>query len=111
MDGELIFLIQGSAPNPFRVCFRRDGERLSATCTCNAGVLGKLCKHRLGLMKGDPFGLVGGSAEQVSLIQELFKGTEGESAMKGLLEAEAALVQAQTLFMSRKLTFLEAVHP
>ena len=75
MNGELIFLVQGNAPNPFRVCFRREGEGLSATCTCNAGALGKLCKHRLGLMKGDPFGLVGGSSAQVALIQELGLGS------------------------------------
>ena len=89
MDGELIFLVQGNPPDPFRVSFIREGKRLSATCTCNAGLLGKLCKHRLGLMKGDPTGLVGGSVEQVPLIQELFKDTEGEPALKGLLEAEA----------------------
>lgn len=109
MDGELIFLIQGSSPNPFRVCFRREGETLSATCTCNAGVLGKLCKHRLGLMKGDPFGLVGGSTEQVSLIQELFQGTAGEPALKDLLDAEGALLQAEALFTLKKTAFQSVV--
>lgn len=109
MDGELRFRIQGNAPEAFQVVFARVGDQLSATCTCNAGRLGKFCKHRLGLLKGEASGIVSGNAEQVSHIQGLFRGTPAEALLKGLLEAEAVLADAEADFTSRKNSFLRAV--
>lgn len=109
MDGELHFLVQGSTAAPFNVRFRRSGNHLYATCTCNAGLLGKLCKHRLGLMKGDPTGILGGNADQVHGILDLFKGTSGEGAAQELLEAEGHLNKAQALFTAKKEAFLALV--
>ena len=109
MDGEFLFLIQGNATEPFQVRFLREADRLTATCTCNAGLLGKLCKHRLGLLRGDLTGLVSGNQEQVPRIPDLFKGSDGEVPTKGLLEAEAALDHAQANFTLAKLAFLDVV--
>lgn len=109
MDQEFTFRLQGSVPTPFLVIFGRSGNALSATCTCNAGLLGKLCKHRLGLLKGDPTGIVGGNEAEVPQILELFRGTEGERALRELLETEASLSKAQALFTAKKNNFLTLV--
>lgn len=109
MDGELHFQIQGSGPAPFMVRFRRAGDHLYATCTCNAGLLGKLCKHRLGLMKGEPAGILSGNVAQVAQIPSLFEGTSGEVLLRDLLSAEARLTDAHEAFTQSKLAFLETV--
>ena len=109
MDEQLIFQIQGSAPNPFRVTFRLEAGQLSATCTCNAGLLGKLCKHRLGLLQGEPLGIVSGNEKDVPRIQGLFRGTEVEGALTELLRAEAVLSAAHQDFTEKKLAFLALV--
>lgn len=109
MDEQFIFQIQGSAPTPFRVTFQRKDGHLSATCTCNAGLLGKLCKHRLGLLRGEALGIVSGNEQDVPRIQELFRGTEAEGLLSELLKAEALLSAAHQDFTEKKLAFLARV--
>lgn len=109
MHHQLRFEITGNAPTPFQVAFSRTGNQLSATCTCNAGRLGKLCKHRMGLLKQDPSGLVSGNEAQISLIQGLFLASDAESTLEDLLQAEAALARAQRAFTQSKEAFLAIV--
>jgi len=46
------FSVQGSAPEPYHVLFRRNGANLSAYCTCPAGENGMYCKHRIRILQG-----------------------------------------------------------
>ena len=38
---EIKFLVQGSANEPYETSFFKDGEKLSAFCTCPAGTFGR----------------------------------------------------------------------
>ena len=109
MERSLTFFIQGSHPSPYEVTFTRTEEHLSATCTCNAGQLGKLCKHRLGLLKGESQNLASPNAQDIPRIHDLFKGSAGEALLRDLLDAEGILDQAKAEFTRAKVAFLEVV--
>ena len=87
------FLVQGSAPYPYRVTFELSGPRLSAFCTCPAGDKGLHCKHRLNILAGDTTGVIG-NADQVPLISTWLPGTQLEAALADLAQAEDALEKA-----------------
>jgi hypothetical protein len=82
------FLVQGSAPNPYRVVFRKIGLNFTATCTCPAGEVGQHCKHRIRIILGDPTDIVSKNVESVIEVQNWVKGTDVESALDDMLDAE-----------------------
>lgn len=43
---DICFLVQGSAEEPYKVTFKKNGSNLSAYCTCPAGENCQFCKHR-----------------------------------------------------------------
>lgn len=59
---DLVYLVQGSSPAPYTVCFRGAGSGLSAACSCPAGTRAKrFCKHVAALLKGE--------ADQLTLVE------------------------------------------
>jgi len=62
------FLVQGSEPLPYRVIFKRNGKNLKAACTCRAGAMGQLCKHRLSILNGDRNSVVSDNTDQISEV-------------------------------------------
>lgn len=71
---ELIFLVQGSRPKPYKIRFYGSGESLEARCSCPAGRnTGKFCKHIAGLLKGETDKLVDGA----DAIPELLERAQG----------------------------------
>lgn len=103
------FLVQGSAPNPYRVTFELSGVRLSAFCTCPAGEKGQYCKHRFNILAGKTDGVVS-NADQVALIPTWLPGTELKVALDNLAAAEAALEKAQKTVASAKKKVAAAMH-
>ncbi len=87
----LKFQVQGSAPKPYEVSIKKDGNKLTATCNCLAGRNGKYCKHRFELFKGSPKGVVGGDIDQIPNIPSMLIGTDVEMALNALKEAEKRL--------------------
>ena len=106
---ELIFMVQGSEPEPYRVVFRREAANFTATCTCRAGEVGQVCKHRVNLLKGETNGLVSGNSGQLSHLPGMFAGTDVARAFEKLAEAEVALEVAKTEFMKRKKALARAM--
>jgi hypothetical protein len=95
---EIIFEIQGSAAEPYRVSFfRRSENNLSAYCTCAAGANGQYCKHRFEILSGGQTGVVSVNTHEISLVQSWLPGTDIEKAMAHLaeLETEAARIKAK----------------
>jgi uncharacterized Zn finger protein len=82
------FLVQGSAPDPYRVVFKKIGSNFTATCTCPAGEAGQHCKHRIRIILSDPTGIVSKNVESVSEVISWVKGTDVESALVDMLDAE-----------------------
>ena len=44
---------KSSSGEPYDVTFTNTGTSLSVFCTCQAGIYGKLCKHKTQLLSGD----------------------------------------------------------
>ncbi|WP_049629981.1 hypothetical protein [Cellvibrio sp. pealriver] len=53
-----IFYVQGSSVEPYKI--ECDSEKGVMSCTCQAGLKKQICKHRLGLLKGESKGLQSG---------------------------------------------------
>ena len=80
---EIIFLVQGSAADPYEVRFvNRGNGNLSAYCTCKAGQKGSYCKHRINILKGETRGIVEGSLDSVEMVVSWLPGTDVETALK-----------------------------
>jgi uncharacterized Zn finger protein len=85
---EIEFLVQGSAPEPYRVTFIKDKNNLNAFCTCPAGENGQYCKHRFAILAGDAKGITSMNEDLVATIRDWLPGTDLEDALMALAEAE-----------------------
>ena len=87
--------VQGSAEEPYQVEFRKNGPNLSAYCTCPAGTVGQLCKHRLRILQGNLDGIVGDRSEDVKKVVSWLAGTDVAAAIHELIQAEELLEQTK----------------
>lgn len=85
---ELIFLVKGSAADPYEVTFIKDGSSLTAICTCPAGTYGNLCKHRISILDGNTKSISSGNAAQAAIVVGWLPGTDVEAALSEMREAE-----------------------
>lgn len=85
---ELIFIVQGSAKEPYKVTFKKNGSNLSAYCTCPAGENGQYCKHRFNLLGGITDGVVSGNELDVDIVVSWLFGTDVELALNEIMDAE-----------------------
>jgi len=72
------------------------GDNIRINCDCNAGVFGKLCKHKLGLLAGDKNFLYDKSDD--SKLNELLlfvKRSDYSRILKELASAEAKVEEAR----------------
>ena len=53
-------LIQGSQAEPYEVSFKRVPNGAIVKCTCQAGKLVALCKHKVALLQGDMTDVIDG---------------------------------------------------
>jgi hypothetical protein len=86
------FLVQGSAPEPYRVSFRRrDPKGISAYCTCPAGESGMSCKHRVRILRGVLEGVVSPNTSDVTVVAGWLPSSDVETALHTIdqLEKEA----------------------
>jgi uncharacterized Zn finger protein len=93
----LEFLVQGSAVEPYRVSFRRDGANLSGYCTCPAGGNGMYCKHRIRILHGLMEAVVSANSADVTTVAKWLEGTDVETALTAvtLLEKEAERIKIE----------------
>jgi len=91
----LIFRVQGSAEEPYSVEFRKDETKLRAYCSCPAGEVGQVCKHRIRILQGDSEGVVGTNQEEIKKVVLWLAGSDVEAAMHDLAEAETRFEQAK----------------
>ena len=89
------FLVQGSAPAPYVVTVSREGDNLTATCTCQAAVNGLICKHRLRILQGVMDGVVGDRSDDVVAVRAWLVGTDVEGAIQAVVVAESELEAAK----------------
>jgi hypothetical protein len=87
-SSELVFYIQGSSVEPYKVIFRKTGDNLSAYCTCPAGDNGQYCKHRFNILGGVTDGIVSGNENSVEEVTSWLTGTDVEAALNDVMDAE-----------------------
>lgn len=88
------FLVQGSEKEPYEIIFDKEGDRVTATCSCPAGIkgpTGQCCKHRIGILRGDTDEIVSANIEDVNIVQGWIAGKDIEIEVHKLAEGEAEL--------------------
>jgi hypothetical protein len=98
----LEFFVQGSSLEPYNVRIRRVGERILATCTCKAGIMRQLCKHRIRILQGDSQGLVSGNLEQVLNMPSFLEGTVVLNAIRQIARLEEEVEEAKRILARAK---------
>jgi hypothetical protein len=88
MMERIIFLVQGSAKEPYEVEFKKENNNLSAFCNCPAGVNRLYCKHRLNIMMGLDIGIVSQNKGDARRIKTWLVGTDVEKALNDVAEKE-----------------------
>jgi hypothetical protein len=99
------FLVQGSEEVPYETTFDKEGDTVTATCSCPAGVkgpTGQCCKHRIGILRGDTDGIVSANTGDVKIVQGWIAGSDIEIALQKLSEGEADLERARKKVASAK---------
>jgi uncharacterized Zn finger protein len=92
------FLVQGSEEEPYEVVFDKEGDRVTATCSCPAGVkgpAGQCCKHRINILRGNADGIVSANVQDVKTVQGWIVDSDIEAEVRKLTEGEAELEQAK----------------
>lgn len=99
---KIIFLVQGSAKDPYKVTFQKHGNNLSAYCTCPAGENGLYCKHRINILCGITHRIVSGNEAKVRVVTSWLPGTDVEVALSAVLDAEKQYEKAKLKLSSAK---------
>lgn len=84
------FKVRGSAAEPYELTFIKDGDSLTALCTCPAGEFGNVCKHRTNILDGKTAAITSGNEDEVATIGEWLVGSDVEAALNELRTVEQA---------------------
>jgi uncharacterized Zn finger protein len=90
-----VFLVKGSAEEPYKVTFELKRGNLTAYCTCPAGEKGMYCKHRFAILEGSSRAVVSENLEEVGEVAAWLKGTDLERAMAEVADAEAVVARSK----------------
>ncbi len=85
---ELVFLVKGSAADPYEVTFIKDGTSLTAICTCPAGTYGNFCKHRISILDGNTEAISSDNVDQAATVVGWLPGTDVAAALSAMRKAE-----------------------
>jgi len=82
MNAETIIRAISSSGEPYNVKFIFNNNKLTVSCDCPAGIYGKLCKHKIGLLAND-ISLLFDKSDQESLqkISNIVKNSNYEKMM------------------------------
>jgi len=74
MKTEMIIKVISSSGEPYNVHFEFSDNKFTAFCNCQAGIYGKLCKHKTSLLAGDQSLLFDKTDEEkLELLHEVVK--------------------------------------
>ena len=100
---QLNFLVKGSSADPYELTFIKDGDSLTAICTCPAGTFGNFCKHRIAILDGDAKAVTSDNAAEVATVVEWLPGTDVAAALAQLRAAEREGVKSAIANAKKKL--------
>lgn len=87
-------LAKSSSGEPYNVEFMTDGGSLRVFCHCQAGVLQRMCKHKLAFIQGDTKMLF--DSNQASLLSEIHSWPEFGNLKTHTAEYERQLAEIET---------------
>ena len=102
---ETKFQVKGSSAEPYEVTFIKDGDSLTALCSCPAGQYGNYCKHRISILDGNSSAIVSDNADEVAMIRSWLQGTDVAVALSEYraLEKVAETPKNELVAAKRKL--------
>ena len=106
----MILTAKSSSGGTYQVTFALEGQKLSAHCTCKAGIMGALCKHRIALLAGDATMLA--NKDQVADMQKVAEWAKQAGipeACKNIVEADREVSRAQEKVKRLKRVLLEQI--
>lgn len=86
---QLTIQVKGSTPDPYETTFIKDGDSLTALCTCPAGNFSNVCKHRVAILDGKAGAVLDDDKSKVSKVVEWLPGTDVEAALLELRKVES----------------------
>lgn len=107
---ELKFLVKGSAADPYEVTFIKDGDSLTAICSCPAGQYSNFCKHRISILDGNSTAVISENVGEASRVQEWLSGTDVEAALLEMRNAEKVADTAKRAFTAAKKKLARAMN-
>ena len=107
---QTIFHAKSSSGDGYDVTFTVKGSRLTAFCTCPAGIHRKLCKHVLGLLGGDKRVLSDpAEAQQLADFTAVARRSSFSEFARKLYEQEKRVTEEQTRLGRIKRDFTRAL--
>ena len=101
---EKVFFAQSSnGLKAYKVEFQFDVNQLTVYCDCPAGVLGKLCKHKLGFLRGDKDFLRNQEQQDILDVQEWIKQSDYPQLLRELEISELELEKLRAKIISIKM--------
>jgi hypothetical protein len=109
-SSELTFQVKGSSSEPYEVIFIKDGDSLTALCSCPAGQYGNFCKHRIAILEGDSKAIVSSNADRATTIVNWLQGTDVAAALSEFRGIEKAGDQAKSVLVAAKRKLARAMN-
>lgn len=107
---ELTVLVKGSSADPYEVTFIKDGDSLTALCSCPAGQYGNFCKHRIAILDGNSQAIVSDNTDQVPIVREWLQGTDVAVALSEFRELEGAPGVSKSALVAAKRKLARAMN-
>lgn len=107
---ELTISVKGSSADPYEVTFIKDGDSLTALCSCPAGQYGNFCKHRISILDGNSKAIVSDNADQVSTVLQWLQGTDVAAALSEFRELERASDTPKSALVAAKRRLARAMN-
>lgn len=107
---ELIFQVKGSSEEPYEITFIKDGDSLTALCSCPAGQYGNFCKHRIAILDGNAKAIVSDNADQVATIVDWLQGTDVGTALGEFRAIEASRDEPKSALVAAKRKLARAMN-
>ena len=107
---ELTFQVKGSSAEPYELTFIKDGDSLTALCSCPAGQYGNFCKHRIALLDGNSQAIVSDNQDQVPTVVSWLQGTDVAAALTEFRVIEASKESSKNALMAAKRKLARAMN-
>lgn len=107
---ELTFQVKGSSTEPYELTFIKDGDSLTALCSCPAGNYGNFCKHRIAILDGIDAAIVSNNQDQVATVTSWLQGTDVAAALTQFRAIEASTESSKSALMAAKRKLAKAMN-